>query len=300
METVRALSSYGASLAIDDGCGLMAIHYAALWNHQSVVRLLLESGADALVGKTKENPDRRCGNVPRTVGQTASHYACKGGYAEAVTELLKFIPADKILSECLEWAARGGHASVVRILIRTEGIATNDCSPDSANTPLCSAAKCLDPEMVKILIDAGAEVTKTSLGRRGRFIASTVAAVATPLDAWPNGLDFLIEASADLEAIRTCGGRTPLQTALERHQDDVFEKLLSYGTSPNTQNLQGNTAPHLACAYHPSNASDRVSQVLAAGADVMIQNNADNACLFDLNGCDQKSTIKLPNFALPG
>jgi ankyrin repeat protein len=369
VETVRALISHGAHLTTDDDCGLMAIHSAALSNHSTVVRLLLESGVDPLVGKTKEDPGRRCGNAPHTVGQTAFNYACDGGYAETVIELLKFIPADKLPFGCLHWAVRGGYSKVVSILLGIEGIAVSGRSPDSNNTPLYLAAKSLDQETIRFLIESGANITETSLDHQGRcYLIGTEEVGATPLHGWASGvmgprssvdskgaikvanmllsagcdinaknssgqtvlsmivgqnrysrsgydlelasflvskgadpsaidsqgntllhvvqdgsvLDFLVKAGADVEAVCRSDGRTPLLAALTGDKDDIWEKLISYGASPNAQDSQGNTGLHIACYHRSFKGLDRVSRLLAAGADVAIQNYIGDTCLFAL------------------
>jgi ankyrin repeat protein len=383
VETVRTLISRGANLTADDNCGLMSIHYAALSNHSLVVRLLLESGVDPLIGKTREDANRFCGKNLRTRGRTAFYYACHGGYAEAVTELLKFISAEKLPSACLHWAAQGGHSHVVSILLRTEGIAISDRSPGSGSTPLYSAARSLDHETVKLLIDAGPNITTTSLDRRGWTVARTEEVGSTALHGWAGGiidsrssvdgrramkvadillsagcdinsrdssgqtalsivvghssfayslelvsfliskgadptaidnqgntllhvvqdghvLDLLVKAGADLEAVRPSDGRTPLLIALEECKDDIWEKLLSYGASPNAQDSQGNAGLHVACSCRSIHKSNRVSRLLAAGANAMIQNHIGNTCLFNLNKTAQNIGDRIAHLCSTG
>ena len=387
VETVRTLISHGADLNKDDEYGLMAIHLAAVSNHSQAVRLLLESGIDPLVGKTKENPGRWCGNAPSTVGETALYYACHEGYVETVTELLRFIPAAKLPSECLHWAASGGHAHVVSILLQADGITISGRNSSSGNTPLYSAATSLDPETVKLLIGSGTNVTETSLDSRDHFYLMGPEEVgATPLHGWASAvtrysssfdhkraimvanmllsagcdinakdssgrtalsiivgqddssrsgyilelasflvskganpsaldntgntllhvvkdgsvLDFLVKAGAELEAARLSDGCSPLLAALQGYNDDIWEKLLSYGASPNAQDLQGNAALHLACSHHFVITSDKVSRLLAAGADVTLQNHIGNTCLFNLDRNAEQADEKIAELLSAG
>jgi len=71
-DLIRVLVKAGADPDIDDNVqGLKPLHEAAKENHAEAVRALLEAKVNPLTEKTRENPGRRCGNAPRTMGRTA-------------------------------------------------------------------------------------------------------------------------------------------------------------------------------------------------------------------------------------
>lgn len=80
-------------------------------------------------------------------------------------------------------------------------------------------------------------------------------------------VDLLLIARAD----PNWGGcRIPLGIAAGRGHSDVVYTLLEYGADPNKQDLQGNTALHMAVS---SGKPGIVKALVKAGADLNIQNN---------------------------
>lgn len=68
---IRTLVQAGAEADVDETyAGLKPLHEAAKDNHAEAVTALLEAGVNPLTPKTRENPGNWCGNAPRSVGHT--------------------------------------------------------------------------------------------------------------------------------------------------------------------------------------------------------------------------------------
>lgn len=72
--------------------------------------------------------------------------------------------------------------------------------------------------------------------------------------------------------------RSPLQKAAILGRPDFIKALLDAGATPNyTESTDGNTAAHLTLQYFRSE-TEIVGQLIEAGADLMIQNDAGQTC----------------------
>ena len=146
VEIVKTLLAQGANLNHQNKYGFAALHAAASNNHAEVVKLLLEKGAQV---------------DPRDeLGQTPLYFAAERGYLEVV-RLLVARGADVHQPSKKGWpplyaATSGNFPEVVKFLIE-HGAKVNVTSPQGTHSPLLIAAFNNNPEMVRLLLAAGAD-----------------------------------------------------------------------------------------------------------------------------------------------
>ncbi len=124
-------------------------------------------------------------------------------------------------------------------------------------TPLHVSGR--DPSLVKMLIDAGADVNaKDDFGNTPSFDGYVV----------NESLELLIKAGADVNA--TPNHRTSLLIhAVRRKYEDMIQTLINAGADLNLQDYAKNTALH--CAVE-QNSKSLVQILIEAGADITLQN----------------------------
>ncbi|XP_020288603.1 ankyrin-1 isoform X5 [Pseudomyrmex gracilis] len=112
LEVCRLLLELGASIDATDDQGQKPIHAAAMNNYAEVAQLFLQRHASLVMACTKD-------------GNTCAHIAAMQGSVRVIEELMRFdrqgvISARNKLTEAtpLQLAAEGGHAEVVRALVR--------------------------------------------------------------------------------------------------------------------------------------------------------------------------------------
>ncbi|XP_046610474.1 serine/threonine-protein phosphatase 6 regulatory ankyrin repeat subunit B isoform X1 [Neodiprion virginianus] len=112
LEVCKLLLDLGASIDATDDQGQKPIHAAAMNNYSEVAQLFLQRHPSLVMACTKD-------------GNTCAHIAAMQGSVRVIEELMKFdrqgvISARNKLTEAtpLQLAAEGGHAEVVRALVR--------------------------------------------------------------------------------------------------------------------------------------------------------------------------------------
>lgn len=112
MEVCKLLLELGANIDATDELGQKPIHAAAQNNYSEVVQLFLQQHPNLVMATTKD-------------GNTCAHIAAIQGSVKVIEELMKFdrtgvISARNKLNDstALQLAAEGGHADVVRALVR--------------------------------------------------------------------------------------------------------------------------------------------------------------------------------------
>ncbi|XP_012062616.1 PREDICTED: serine/threonine-protein phosphatase 6 regulatory ankyrin repeat subunit A [Atta cephalotes] len=112
LEVCKLLLELGASIDATDDQGQKPIHAAAMNNYAEVAQLFLQRHASLVMACTKD-------------GNTCAHIAAMQGSVRVIEELMKFdrqgvITARNKLTEAtpLQLAAEGGHAEVVKALVR--------------------------------------------------------------------------------------------------------------------------------------------------------------------------------------
>lgn len=120
MEVCKLLLELGANIDATDELGQKPIHAAAQNNYSEVVQLFLQQHPNLVMATTKD-------------GNTCAHIAAIQGSVKVIEELMKFdrtgvISARNKLNEStpLQLAAEGGHADVVRTLVRAGASCTEE------------------------------------------------------------------------------------------------------------------------------------------------------------------------------
>ena len=155
----------------------------------------------------------------------------------------------------LHKAAFKGNTEIVKMLL--EAGANPNKADKEAKTPLHEAViSGRRPEIVKLLLDTGADPTKADLdGRTPLYWAA--------LMGHKNMVKFLLDAGI-LPTKADHGGRTPLFHAVLLGNTEMVNLFLDAGADPTKADLRGNTPLHDAAFREKSEV---VKILLAAGAD---------------------------------
>ncbi|KAL1909321.1 hypothetical protein Sste5344_004950 [Sporothrix stenoceras] len=224
---------------------------ASYFGHDSVVKLLLEKGAD-VEAKAED------GRTPLSYAAAEEH--------EAVARLLFEKGADIEAKAYHNWtplffAADGGHEAVTRLLL--EKGADVEAKDDYGRTPLFFAAQGEREAVARLLLEKGADIEAKD--NRGR----------TPLSYTADGgyeavARLLLEKGAVVEA-KADHGRTPLFFAVQGGHEAVARLLLEKGADAEAKDDDSWTSLFLAAAVGGYEAVARL--LLEKGSDVEAKDN---------------------------
>jgi ankyrin repeat protein len=242
LEASRALADAGANLNLQDPDGTPALTVAIVNGHHDVARLLLERGADA--------------NVADSVGMTPLYAAVELHTTEMYPErkalrpsfgpfstldlikllLVKKAAPDKPLSAVtLRWGRRRG---------------PGDAALAAGATPLMRAARFADVDVMRALLDAGADPALTQKDQTSVLMLAAGAGWRTG-ETILGGLDYGPESDA-IDAVKLCldrgadvnaideDGLTALHHAVPRGAG-VVQLLVDHGASIETKDKRGRT-----------------------------------------------------------
>ena len=154
----------------------------------------------------------------------------------------------------LSVASRNDHADVARVL--TEAHAGVGGSGMVETTPLGHAAASGNLELVRRLVDAGADMRSTE----GDYDdpALIVASDGGHIEV----VRFLLDRGVDVNAVSTYARRTALGQASSRGHVEVVRLLLDHGANVHAEGLDGATA------VNQTGDADVIRSLVGAGADV--------------------------------
>jgi ankyrin repeat protein len=226
--------------------GATALQVAAGKGYNDIVLLLLEKGADAdissniikynVVAKQDEQ------EVSAEMGGTALNMALANGELETAKLLLP--RTNNVNTVCmkmtpLHYAIMHGRADIVKALLE-KGADVNAVGGDFDSTPLLLAImsglndKCPDPEIVKLLLEYGADANiKNKLG----FRPLQISCVHQRLEV----MKLLLEYGANVNMKNQYGASLLHGTAYFGYSD-IVELLLDYGIDVNAKDQKGQTA----------------------------------------------------------
>ncbi|MDA0327934.1 MAG: ankyrin repeat domain-containing protein [Gemmatimonadetes bacterium] len=152
VEVVRALLQRGADVNAAQGDGMSALHWAAMNGRPDMVDILLYAGANQAA-------------TTRLGGYTALHLASRAGHAVAVERLLQGNADPSLVTStgvsALHYAAASGAGDAVYALVRHGAVIDARARADE-QTPLMWATAFNRVEAMRVLLDAGADVSLTS------------------------------------------------------------------------------------------------------------------------------------------
>jgi ankyrin repeat protein len=199
-----------------DNYGQTPLSWAAENGHESVVKLLLETGKVDV--DSKDN-----------YGQTPLWWAAQNGHESVVKLLLETGKVDVDLKDTeygqkpLWWAAQNGHESVVKLLLETGKVDVDSKDTRYGRTPLWWAAQNGHESVVKLLLETG-KVDVDAKDNNNR----------TPL-SWTaqNGHESVVKlllktGKVDVDS-KDNYGQTPLSWAAENGREAVVKLLLETG-----------------------------------------------------------------------
>ncbi len=176
--------------------------------------------------------------------------------------LAVFFLFSSLLAHEIHDAVESGELERIKTLL-TEHPDYLELKLENGQSPLSVAAYNNQPDILKYLIESGADVSVAS------------GSGSTPLHgaAYYGFLEcvkLLVESGADVN-IANRGGYTPIKSAVAGNDVEIIKFLVKNGVEVNIQNRAGNTPLHTAATF----SSDEIFETLMLGeVDVNIANNA--------------------------
>ncbi|CAK9071719.1 Ankyrin-3 (ANK-3) (Ankyrin-G) [Durusdinium trenchii] len=234
-ETIEALQLETHQIRLQlnrDGDRPLAL--AAWYGHDKIVELLISLGKDE-DEEEEDELDHKDANR-----YTALHLAAQEGHNDVVKHLLKARASIRQRNdegqEPLHLAAWCGRTETVNHLVFTAK-ADLSCRDEHRRCPLALAAWEGHSEVVKLLVDAQAEVNDQD---KDGDTALHLAAMSGHNDV----VKFLVD--ADVLRMKNEGGRCPLALAAWEGHCEVVKLLVDAQAEANDQDKDGDTALHLA------------------------------------------------------
>lgn len=200
----------------------------------------------------------------------------------------------------LHWAAHGGHAGVVRVLLDHNRSLVDVRNRDQM-TPLHFAARYGHVSAAAALLEYGANIeAKDAAGRTALYLATFFEQVSM--------VQFLVARKANVKA-QTSFKHTPLHQAAYDDSTDIMKLLLRNGADINARDNDGQTPLHVAVEVGRVAATRLLLRFfgtvfLKKGADANIKDNCGRKPLdialhrkstmrADLNGQDYAGVVRL-------
>ncbi|KAF4629184.1 hypothetical protein G7Y89_g8969 [Cudoniella acicularis] len=247
---VRLLLEKGAEASAKNNEGRTALHIATCQKHDSVVKVLLEKGADA---SAKDNDE-----------QTALHMTTQLNY-EPLVQLLLNQGAEASAKDNegltpLHIAARDGHIGIVKILLLSPG--TDVSAGNNAGvTPLHLASFQGYEEMAKFLLSHGADASaKVGLGWNTLIIAASCGQEAI--------VRLLLPQPGIKISERGYLGQSALYSSAEKGHVEVVKLLLEHGADVLGKDDEEQTALHIAAQ---NGHAEVVKTLLDHSSDVALE-----------------------------
>jgi ankyrin repeat protein len=242
LEAGRALIEAGADLDLQDPDGATALVIAIINAHYEFANMLLAAGADP------DLADNDAGMGP--LYAVVDMHRLAVGHGRGSPPPVGSLTAVDTARALLEHGADPNVALKSAIMQRTHTM--GDTALGTGATPLLRAAKSGDIEMVRLLVDGGADPLATlpngtnalmfaaGLGWRYGSPAAPSYDQGTEAEAMAT-IDYLLELGLALDAAND-GGDTALHAAISgRKAETIIAHLLERGADPLAENARGET-----------------------------------------------------------
>jgi ankyrin repeat protein len=251
----------------------------------------------------KRLSERAAINALDSEGFAALHLAIREGHVGAVKLLLDQgadveAPCKRVSARPVHVAARSLNPTMMATLLKFR---PNLESRSNGLTALFYAIGAGDEEVVRLLLEAGADAKARTLGKPGTGESVLHMAVAS----WKQSmLPLLIRYGADVNASGTNpAGQTALHIAAQHGNEDALRELIKAGANVFAKDANGLTALHVTAAYGRINTA---SILLDQGLDITAEdgrritpvdmaaiNNMDEMVRFLLDMCASSMSEEL-------
>jgi ankyrin repeat protein/beta-lactamase regulating signal transducer with metallopeptidase domain len=226
-------------------------------------------------------------------GNTLLHHAAISGNASMCQLLLQAGASVNAVNHSNQTALylaanrRTPAIGVVRTLLRGGALVEPLDTP--FERPLSAAVIQKSPEVLRMLLDAGAQVDAADRSGQTPLHRLTLAEARDPAPERVTMAEMLLAAKADVNKTDQAGS-SPLHVAIANSLENLVRLYLQSGGNPNAPDQVGRTPLLLALtAHHPSYAV--IKSLVDAGADANIKNTAGQSAM-DLAASSNSQEIR--------
>lgn len=241
---VRLLRDYGANLDACNDRGRTPLHISVEKGHVEIAAFLLDSGIDAFVARGHDSyygmPDES--ELPWTPAARA--FARGDSNFEMAMVFHRKLRTPEQFNKALAHAASAGSAKLVEKLLENPSTQVN--AQVKGTTSLYKACSRLDPKIIGLLLEAGADPNILRDDSRDHN-SDGISEVSAPMEA-----ELVATATIGQNALHALAGassRHPLRLQDAPNSDNVrrcFELVLAHGGYVHQRDAQGRTPLHLA------------------------------------------------------
>jgi ankyrin repeat protein len=244
-DSAAFLIEKGVSVESPDNEGTTALMYAVMNNSESMMNLLIKNGAE-LNSHNKKNV-------------TPLICAVESGNSKIVEALIN---AGASANDSFMRAIMAGNTAAVKTMVENRLVNVNTVRDAENLPPVICAAMSANLEMLKLLCEAGANLSVKDNNNRGALF---YAAGSGDVDV----LKYLLNEGVLKHAVNgpDSSGRTPLFSAAENGNGEAVRFLLANGANPNAADNNGHKAIDWARANKMDNAVSVLERVTAPGAN---------------------------------